>query len=150
MGTQLTKKGGTATPNFRPCLLGPNDWMDKGGTWYGGRPQPRQYCVRSGPSPLEKISTAAPPLFGPYPLWPNGWMDQDATWYGDRPQPRPHCARWRPSSPRKGAQQPPLFAPCLLWPNGRPSQQLLSSFSFNTHCWLVGWLDEVLMVLFLT
>ena len=55
-----------------------------------------------------------------------------------------------PAPPRKGAQQPPLFAPCLLWPNGRPSLQLLSSFSFNTHCWFVGWLDEVLMVLFLT
>ena len=107
MGTQLPQKGGTATPNFRPCLLGPNDWMDEGGTWYGGRPQPRQYCVRSGPSPPEKMSTAAPPLFGPYHC---GWMDQDGTWYGDRPQPRPHCARWRPSSPtERGTPAPTQF-----------------------------------------
>ena len=96
------------------------------------------------------MSTAAPPLFGPYLLWPNGWMDQGATWYGDRPQPRPHCARWRPSSPTERGTAAPTFRPCLLWPNGCPSQQLLSSFSFNTHCWFVGWLDEVLMVLFLT
>jgi len=34
------------------------------------------------------------------------------------------------SPPRKRPQQPPLFGPCLLQPNGRPSQQLLSFFTF--------------------
>ena len=33
-------------PNFRPCLLWPNGWMDQDGTWYGGRPLPRPHCVR--------------------------------------------------------------------------------------------------------
>jgi len=42
-------KRGTA-PNFRPCLLWPNSWMDQDGTWYGGRPRPRQHCVRWRPS----------------------------------------------------------------------------------------------------
>jgi len=35
-----------------------NGWMQQGGTWYGGRPQPRRLCVRWGPSPLPKMGTA--------------------------------------------------------------------------------------------
>jgi len=32
-------KGHTGTaPNFRPCLLWPNGWMDQDATWYEGRP----------------------------------------------------------------------------------------------------------------
>ena len=58
-------------------------------------------------------------------------MDQGATWYGGRPRPRRHYVRWKPSSPRKGAQQPSsTFRPTAL-SHGRPSQQLLSSFSFG-------------------
>jgi len=34
--------------------LWPNDWMEQGGTLYGGRPQPRRLCVRRGPSPIPK------------------------------------------------------------------------------------------------
>ena len=37
-------------PNFGPCVLGPNGWMDQDATWYGGRPRPRRHCVRWGPS----------------------------------------------------------------------------------------------------
>ena len=48
----LPKKG--ADPTFLECLLWPNGWMDQGGTWHGGRPQPRRLCVRWGPSPFTK------------------------------------------------------------------------------------------------
>jgi len=57
---------------------GPNGWMDQDGTWHGGRPQPRQLCVRWGPSHLPKKGAKLPfPIFGPFLLWPNGWMHQD-------------------------------------------------------------------------
>ena len=42
-------KGGGA-PNFWPCLLWPNGWMDQDGTWHGGGPWSRPHCVRWGPS----------------------------------------------------------------------------------------------------
>jgi len=54
-------KGGQSLPIFGPCLLWPNGWMDEGGTWHGGRPQPRRLFVRWGPSPL-------PPKGGGDPL----------------------------------------------------------------------------------
>jgi len=83
---------------FGPCLLWPDGWMDQGGNWHWGRPQPRGLCVRWGPSPLPKKGVE-PPIFGPCILWPNCWMDQDSTWHGGRRWSRPHCARWGPSSP---------------------------------------------------
>jgi len=99
---------GTAPPNFRPMSVGTNrldGWRCHLVRRY--RPWPRQYCVRSGPSPPpKKGSTAAPPLFGPCLLWVNGWMDQNAIWYGDRPQPRAHCVRWRLIKPRVHVTQP--------------------------------------------
>jgi len=60
MGTQFPppKRGHSPPPKFfffGPCLLWPNGWMDHDATWYGGRPRPRRYCVRWGPSsPLPK------------------------------------------------------------------------------------------------
>ena len=54
--------------------------MDQDGTWHGGRPQPKQLCVRWGPSPLPKKTAESPaPIFGPCLglLLPNGWMDQE-------------------------------------------------------------------------
>jgi len=41
---------GVEPPIFGPFLLSPNGWMHQDATWYGGRPQPRQLCVRWGPS----------------------------------------------------------------------------------------------------
>jgi len=32
------KRGGAPSPIFGPCLLWPNGWMDKDGTWLGGGP----------------------------------------------------------------------------------------------------------------
>jgi len=41
-------------PNFGPCVLLPNGWMDQDATWYGGRPRPRPHYVRWGPVPPRK------------------------------------------------------------------------------------------------
>jgi len=37
-------------PIFGPCLLWPNDWMDRDGTWHGGRPWFSPHCARWGHS----------------------------------------------------------------------------------------------------
>jgi len=42
----LPKKGTEPPPDFDPCLLWPNGWMDQDATWYGNRPWPRRLCVR--------------------------------------------------------------------------------------------------------
>ena len=63
-GNPAAPKRGTAPPPFGLCLLWPNGWMDKGATWYGGRPQPRPRCVRRGPScPTPKAAQLAALLF---------------------------------------------------------------------------------------
>jgi len=70
-------KKGAKPPNFGPCLLRPNGWMDEAGTWHGGRLQPRRLCVRWGPSPLPPKGGGAPlPNFRPFLLCPNGSMHQ--------------------------------------------------------------------------
>ena len=48
----------------RPCLLWPNGWMDRDGTWHGGSLSPGD-CVRWGPSPFPK-RRQSPPIFGPF------------------------------------------------------------------------------------
>jgi len=58
------KKGAGHTPNFGPCLLWPNGWMDQDVTWSN--------CVRCGPSSPPKRGTTAPPIFGPFLLLSNG------------------------------------------------------------------------------
>jgi len=42
------------SPIFGPFLLWLNGWMHQGATWYGGKTQPRELCVRCDPSPLPK------------------------------------------------------------------------------------------------
>jgi len=69
MGTQLAPKKGHSPPLFGPCLLWPNGWMDQDATWYKGRPQAGQHCVRCGPSSTPQEAQHAP-LFGPCLLWP--------------------------------------------------------------------------------
>jgi len=63
---------GTA-PNFRPCLLWPNGWIDQDATWYGGRPRPRPHSVTWEP---KNRGGAASPLFGPciYCGQTTGWI----------------------------------------------------------------------------
>jgi len=62
-GDSLPQGGGHSTPNFGPCLLWSNGWMDQDETWNGGRPLPRRHRVRWGPSPLPQRDTA--PNFRP-------------------------------------------------------------------------------------
>jgi len=49
------QKGGTV-PQFLAYVycMWPNVWMDQDATWYGGRPPPRQHCVRWGPAPPKR------------------------------------------------------------------------------------------------
>jgi len=61
--------------------------MDQDATWYGGRPRPRQHCVRWGPSSPLKGHT---PNFQPMSAVGKCWMNQDATWYGSRPRASAH------------------------------------------------------------
>ena len=56
-------KGGRDPQIFGPCLLRPNGWMDEAGTWHRGRSQPRQLCVRWGPSSPSPKWGGAPPQF---------------------------------------------------------------------------------------
>jgi len=83
--------------------------MDQDATWYGGRPRPRQRCVRWGPSSAQK-GHSNPSIFGPRLLWPNSWMDQGAIWYEGRPQPRQHCVAWGPSSCTQKGNSSPHFS----------------------------------------
>ena len=90
--------------------------MDQDNTWYGGRPRPRPYCARWGPSPLPKKG-AQPPIFGPCLLWPNGSMDQDGTCYDGRPLPGQHWVRCGPILfPKVTAT--PKFRPMSVVPKG--------------------------------
>ena len=64
------KKAHPPLPNFGPCLLWQDGWMDEDAAWYGSRPRPRPHCTRRGPSYRERGTGAPPPLFGPCLLWP--------------------------------------------------------------------------------
>ena len=63
------KKGTPTRPNFGPCLLWPNGWIDVDATWYGSRHRPWPHCVRRGPSYRRKVHSS-PRLFGACLLWP--------------------------------------------------------------------------------
>jgi len=88
------QKVGGNPPIFGPCLLRPNCWINRDGTWYGGWPQARRHCVRwvlSSRSPKRGLSPL--PNFRPMSVVAKGWMDQDGTSHGGGPWSRPHCAR---------------------------------------------------------
>jgi len=103
-------------PIFGPCLLWPNRWMDKDGTWHGGGPRSRPHCARWGPS--------SPPKRGHNPQFSaHVYCDQTSGWIkvplgmevglgpGD-------IVLDRQTSPPPKKAHPPIFGPCLLWPNG--------------------------------
>jgi len=48
------KRAHPLPPNFGPCLLWPNDWMDEDAAWYGSRPRLRPHCNRRNPSSRER------------------------------------------------------------------------------------------------
>jgi len=69
MATQLPlQKRKIPPPIFGSCLLWPNGWMDQVATWYGGRPWPRQQCVRWGLSSHAKGTATSPPQFSAH-VW---------------------------------------------------------------------------------
>jgi len=70
----LPRKAAELPPIFGSFLLWTNGWMHQDATWYGGRPQPRQLCVRWRSSALPK-KRRRPSIFGPRLLWPKGCID---------------------------------------------------------------------------
>ena len=62
MRTQLPSPKRGEFPNFQPCLLRPNGWMDQDETWHAGRPRPWPHCVRWGPSSPSSKRTEPPPF----------------------------------------------------------------------------------------
>ena len=119
METQLPEKGGT-TPIFGPCLLWPNGWMHQITSWYRGRPYPRRYSARWGPSSISPKGTQPIPISGPLrcgqtagwtkmPLGMEVGLSPGDFVLDEDPAPLP----------QKGAEPPPQFLdPFLLWPNG--------------------------------
>ena len=71
-------RGGAPPLIFGPCLLWPNGWMHQDATWYGGRPQPRRFCIRWGRSPLPQKRAEPPPHFRPISIAPKRLIHQDA------------------------------------------------------------------------
>ena len=62
MGSQLPSPKGHR-PQFSAhicCGQMAGSWMDQDATWYGGRPWPRQLCVRWGPTPPHQKGFGAP------------------------------------------------------------------------------------------
>ena len=81
-------------------------------------------------TPRIKWHTHTPLNFWTMSIVAKRWMDEDATWYGSRPRPRPQCTRRGPSS-HKRRTAAPLFSAHVYCGHGRPSQLLLSSFSYS-------------------
>jgi len=68
----LSKKGAQPPPpNFWPCLLWPNGWMDQVATWYNGRPRPDNTALDADPAPPRRDSA---PKYRPMSVVANGWM----------------------------------------------------------------------------
>jgi len=103
----LPKKG-AEPPIFGPCLLWPNGWMDRGATWYRGKPRPRRRCVRwdrsshpskgHNPHSFQFMSIVA---------FTTGWMKAPAGTEVDL-GPRHIVLDGDPAPPGNG-QQPPSF-----------------------------------------
>jgi len=105
-------------PNFDPCLLCPNVWMDQDATWCGGRPLPRRHCVRWGPSSSPQkggralqfsahVCCAETAGWIKMPLGMELGLDPNDIVLDGDPAPLP----------KKGVE-PPIFGPCLICPNG--------------------------------
>jgi len=84
--------------------------MDYDAIWYGGRPRPKQLCVRRKTSSPPKKEAEPPPQFSANVHCGQTVGCQDTTWCGGRPQPRRHCLRWGHSSTFAKGEQPPFSA----------------------------------------
>ena len=65
----------SVTPVGNVGILWPNGWMDRGETWYKGRPRHRPRCVRWGPSSPPKGAQQPSPQFSAHVC-----CDQTAGW----------------------------------------------------------------------
>ena len=92
----LPKRG--QSPNFGPFLLWPNGCMYHDSTWYGGRPQRRQHCVR-----WDRCGQTARRTKKPLDMQV-GFAPGDFVFNAD-PAPSPQ---------KKGHSRHPIFGPCLL------------------------------------
>jgi len=63
MGPPLPCPKNVRPPNFGPCLLWSNGWMDQDGIWHGSRPHPSRLCVTWGPSSPPQKGVGAPSPF---------------------------------------------------------------------------------------
>ena len=65
------KKDTPTPPNFGPCLLWPNGWMDEDAAWFGTEVDlgPGHIVLDGVPAPA-KGAQQPPALFGPCLLWP--------------------------------------------------------------------------------
>ena len=124
MGTQLPSQKGELGPHLAQCGL------DQGGTWYGGRPQPRRRCVRWGPSPLPKRGGATQ-ISAVYCGQTAAWMK---TPLGTEVDLGPGYTLLDPA-PREKGTAAPFFGPCLLWPRSPISgtAERLLCFVYPAH-----------------
>ena len=110
---------GHGPPIFGPYPLRSNGCMDQDATWYGGRPHPRQLCVRWDPDPPPQKGGRAPKFSA------HVYCGQTAGWIkmvlgmGVGLSPGDFVLDGYPVPlPQKGGRAlSPIFSP-FLWPNG--------------------------------
>ena len=94
----ILPKKGAEPPLLGPFLLWPNGCMYQDSTWYGGRPQRRQHCVR-----WDRCGQTA--------RWTKKPLDMQV---GFAPGDFVFNADPAPSPQKKGHSRHPIFGPCLL------------------------------------
>jgi len=110
----LPQKGAEPpSPIFGSFLLWPNGWMHQDSTWFGGRPQPRQHCVRWGPSSPPQKWGGAPHKFSVHVYCGQtaGWIKM-ALGMEVGLGPGHSVLDGDPAAlPKKGARAPSIFGP---------------------------------------
>ena len=96
--------------------------MHQDATWYGGRPQPRELCVRWEASHLPKREAepgGRAPNFRPmYCGQTAGWIKMALGMEVGLGPVHVVLDGDTAPLPKKGGRAPPIFGPSLLWPNG--------------------------------
>jgi len=160
MGPSSPSPKGADPPVFGPYLLWPNGIMDQDGTWNEGRPQPRQLCVRWGPSspgsPVPKRVQRPLPNYRPMSIVAKQ-LDGSRWHLALRwALARPHCTRWGSSCPSPKRGQSPHFycgqtAACINMPLGMeiglspaqpPSQKGAEFPNFRSTSIVAEWLHS--------
>jgi len=67
------QKGAEPPPIFGPSLLWPNGWMHQDATWYGGKPQPRDFVLDGTQPPSPKGAE-------PHPILGHVYCGETAAW----------------------------------------------------------------------